>query len=110
MSKKCEYGIFPPCIDAYRKSFGEYSMTFKEFCDAMKGHALSFGEQSIGATLLQTGQIPYFNEDRVIVCLGWFGEKGSYVVTAPLKTEAGTYWFEYFEVVQHNWPSEWDVT
>lgn len=112
--KKEEYGIFPPYIDAYIKSYGN-PINFADFSEKMKCHAQSWGEQSIGSTVLrclesqQEPEILKDTKDRVIVCIGWFGEK-SYACVVDHDNQAEKYWFKKLEVIEFNWPGEWDVT
>ncbi len=109
--KKQQFGIFPPCVDAYIKSYDDRDgITFRDFGEHMKSHASQWGEQAIGATLFQTGKVPMTEDGKAIVCIGWYGDRGSFAVTAPLQCEQGSYWFEKLEVIPFEWPGEWDAT
>ena len=104
---KQSFGIFPPCVDAYIKAYSDADgVTFKDFCEKLKAHASQWGEQAMGATLFQTGKVPMLEDGKAIVCLGWYGDRGRFVVTAPLVSEPGMYWFQQLEVVPFDWPDK----
>ena len=107
------YHIFPPHIDAYRSCYEEgKGITLKEFKEKMRQHATEWGEQSVGITVLETGEPPKVRERIVVVCGCWGTEK--YVGMVPPKTHRSKdldvwLWWE-LDIIKHEYPGEWDVT
>ena len=103
--------VYPPYIDAYQISNwsgdDENGWTFHEFCEKLKSHAIDWGTLSIGEQFLREKQIKEINGLSVWCCGFW--NKKSYVLIGS----KGWYYSPpegEFEIIEYNYPEEWDVT
>ena len=100
------YSIHPPYIDAYLRSYdeGQY-ITFNGFKQKLISHAISWGEQSIGAQFLR--EKPKLIDNMPVWCCGVWGNK-KYVLV-------GAYgWYfngrQDAKIIEYDYDDDWNVT
>jgi len=114
--KKYLYNIFPPYIDAYIRNDDRFGRTLKEIKGLMIGHASEWCEQSIGRSILKTGN-PLMIGDKYIVCcanlreLGNKDKRRTFIVVlkniVAIENDSMNY---ECEVIESDYAYEWDVT
>lgn len=110
-TKTASYFITTPYIDAYDHDYegvsslgqlvthGRPKVTFEEFKQKMRAQASSWGEASVGRTMLD-GKTPAQVHDLWVLAMGrWDGKP--YVMLAN---------GDEYELEEYDYPYEWDVT
>lgn len=97
--KTADYFVSTPYVDAYTRREG----TRAEFEERLLDQSMHWGEQGLGAALLKGEPAPETYEDGVyVLAIGRFDETKYAAVQ-----KAGT---DDVEVVEFDWPYDWDVT
>lgn len=113
------YKTFPPYIDAYNINYDEISSKgtkkdeqFEEFKSALKNTAYMWGEKAVGMHVLKNGE-PLKINDKFVLAIGWFGvgkDNKFKLKKYVLISNGDIYKDNNLEIMQYNYPIEWDVT
>lgn len=106
------YHIFPPFIDAYMNSFWSTQITMSEIKNKMEGHAIEWGSEVVGKSVLHGREIPKHN-DKIVLCCAYtyIGEEDiSHKKYLIVLDEFSSNWYDKLEFIEADILSEWDVT
>lgn len=103
--------IFPPYLDAYKRSPGKISMNLLQA--EMEGHGAEWGEQALGYALLEGHEVPLDDQEHpVVVCAEVDGRRFVGVVLPGTHVDPSRDlgWWNRIQIREWDWPDDWNVT
>ena len=109
-----DYYIFPPFIDAYLNSFWtEIKLPLSEIESKMKSHALEWGSEVVGKSILKGQELPKFNDKIVLCCAYLYTGQDHDIATKGYLVAINEFsddWYDKLQVIEGAVNDEWDVT
>ena len=107
------YHIFPPFTDAYMNSFfNEIQLPLSDIESKMKSHALEWGKDVIGESILRGRELPKY-DDKIVLCCAYTytgKDNDSYKHYLVVVEEFGDDWYHKLQFIEGFVRDEWDVT
>ena len=97
-TRPAEFFATTPFVDAYTRREGTYAM----FEVVLRAQAVDWGEQGLGRALVHGEQLPELDDQVYVLAIGRFDGTAYAAVQ-----KAGS---DTIDVVEFDWPLDWDVT